>query len=474
MRLPLLLGLAAGLGACSESAPQPAADAAAAIPVRRVILITCDTLRPDHLGVYGYARDTSPELDRFARESVVFETAYSTAPATNPSLSSLFTGRLAQEIGVTEGNLRYLPEQAVTLAEVLRAAGIDTAAVVSNWVLRRVPEQGDVGVQQGFDAFDDDMEQRELNREAFFERRAPATTRAAIVWLEGRKARADAPFFLWVHYQDPHGPYVPPAELAAWGAPAGPPHPPLPVGAGNRGEGEIPAYQVLGDERSPDVYVDRYDGEIRYFDAALGELLDWLREAGLFADSLIVFTADHGESLGEHDRWFCHGDGLSRELVAVPFLVHYPPGVARPPAARVHEGVGHLDVWPTVLEAFGLPPQPGRGRSLLTDRLDESRVLPQVMIQGGTVRQQAMRYGRYRLITGTRRPRVFDVVDDPGELRDLAREQPELLRRLTAAREAFLADAPAPVLAPGPRATLDAEERQALTGLGYLEGAADE
>ena len=256
--------LALVLAACGASAPAPLA--------RRVILITCDTLRADHLGCYGFERPTSPNLDRFARESIVFDNAWSTAPKTTPAISALLTGRPPDEIGVTGGNQYLLPSGALTLAERAREKGLRTGAVISNWVLRAQPQYGGAGVQQGFEQFDDRMEVPEAVRGDVYERLAPATTDAAIGWLDERRTRGEDSFFFWVHYQDPHGPYRPPAEqLARFERPATD-EPELPVGATQRGLGEIPAYQAIDAERRPEPYRVRYEAEIAYFDENLGRL----------------------------------------------------------------------------------------------------------------------------------------------------------------------------------------------------------
>ena len=164
-----LLGAFAGALLVLSSCPR-----APSAPARRVILITCDTLRADRLGFDGYTRPTSPSLDAFAARCVAYDEAYTTIPITGPALSALHTGRLPDELGLAGGNKNLLGAPATTLAELARGAGMKTGAVVSNWVLRRPePEQGDVGLQQGFAHYDDRMESREGAR-AMFERGCPS------------------------------------------------------------------------------------------------------------------------------------------------------------------------------------------------------------------------------------------------------------------------------------------------------------
>ncbi len=456
-----LSALALVLAACGDSAPLPRA--------RRVILITCDTLRADRLGCYGYERPTSPNLDEFARNAVVFDNAWSTAPKTTPAVSALLTGRLPDEIGVTGGNRYLLPSAAVTLAELARAAGWRTGAVVSNWVLRDQPKYGGAGVQQGFEHFDDKMDVREISRDVY-ERFAPATTDAAIGWFEERRARSEDQFFFWVHYQDPHGPYRPPAEVLARFERPATAEPELSVGTTQRGLGQIPAYQVLETERRPEPYRARYDAEIASFDEHLGRLLDWLERADWTRDALIVFTADHGEALGEHGYWFCHGESLHAEIVRVPLLVRFPEGSSHVRAderGRVTRPAGHLDLWPTILEALALRPTESRGLSLFGADLPERRLLKQTLGRLERDRWMAFGDGRWRLVARPGEPpKLYDHASDPGETVDLAASQPEIVRELLRLHAEDKAAHPLAAL-PEQRIETDAETEKALDALGY-------
>ncbi len=445
-------------------------------PARRVILITCDTLRADHLGVYGCTRPTSPLVDAFAADATVFESAWSTAPMTCPAIASLLSGRLPEEIGMSPGNRALLPPEVVTLPEILSREGIATAAVVSNWMLRRPPpEQAEAGMQQGFEHFDDDMRTKEAHRD-FFDRSGQETTDAAIAWLGPRRDRPDAPFFLWVHYQDPHGPYTPPERLARLFDRPPPEHEPrLPIGTKETGFGQIPAYQSLDGESRPSFYLDRYDAEIRSFDEAFGRLIAWLRENGMFEDSLIVFTADHGESLGEHGFWFCHGENLYGEEVRVPLVVRFPVGRgADRRGTRCGGLVSHLDLWPTALAAFGLEPRPSRGVSLF-EAPPPDRIVPQANgVEGAVARWTGVTGERYRLVADRDgKPELYDLKEDPEELHDLAVGDPERVTGLLARRGSFSAIDVGPAVSRTVlRKTLirDAATQKTLKRLGYTDG----
>ncbi|MSR61527.1 MAG: hypothetical protein EXS08_03640 [Planctomycetes bacterium] len=441
----LLVFLPGALGGCGPSAPP-----------RAVVLVTCDTLRADRLGCYGYERETSPNLDALAREALVFEAAWSTAPLTGPALSALLTGRMPEELGLSD-NRNVLSGAATTLAERLSAAGIDTAAVVSNWVLRKRADLPEAGVQQGFAAFDDRMTAREPARPDLKERLAPDTTDAALAWLDAHDARR--PFFLWVHYQDPHGPYTPPADCLAALARAPTDEPELAVGPDEKGRGALPKYQVVDAERRPEVYRARYDAEIRFFDREFGRLLEGLRARGVLDSALLVFTADHGESLGERGYYFSHGQHLHRELVQVPLVVRAPGGVRAP--GRMAAPASHLDLFPTTLAFFGLDSGPTRGRDLLAGALPAERVVPQ-FLRGAWSASGA--HERVLLEDGALR--LYDLARDPHEEHDLAAEQPARAQELAAAHRSFAAT---PAFAPIPAAqpAHDAQAENELDALGY-------
>jgi len=456
---------AVGLGACGPATPRG--------PAERVLLISCDTLRADRLGLYGYGRDTSPNLDAFAREGVVFEEAYATAPMTQPAVSSMLTGRLPLEIGVTHDNHLMIPPEIQTIAEELGQHGIPSAAVVSNFVLRRPRTSGhDSGVHQGFAFYDDRMQAEEENR-VHFERLGSDTTDAAIAWLE--EHGEESPYFLWVHYQDPHGPYTPPASVAErFVQPAS--GEPVAVSADRYGRGAIPDYQVLDGERRPSVYRDLYDAEIAYFDHELGRLLDWVEAHGLFSSSLVLFTSDHGESLGEHDFWFCHGESLYRELVRVPFVVRYPEGSFDPSNGErdgyriCRSPAGHLDVWATVLEALGVPPPESRGTSLLADALPDRRVLGQLLYPEAEQKQWwAASDGRFRVVVEGKRYRFFDIREDPGETQDLSETRTARMVALAEEFQQTLKDVRDVPLPQGTMMEQDEETLEAMRKLGYAD-----
>jgi arylsulfatase len=410
------------------------------------------------LGFHGWDGATSPNLDALAREARVYEAAWSSAPLTGPALSALMTGRPPEELGLAT-NRTLLAGEATTLAERLAEEGVETAAIVSNWVLRARPELGGAGLEQGFAHFDDRMESPEPQRPELRERLAPAATDAALDWLDGR-SRPERSFFLWVHYQDPHGPYTAPAECLVPPADGGG-EPELALGPDQRGQGALPPYQAIDGERRPAVYRARYEAEIRFFDRELGRLVDGLAQRGLLERALVVFTADHGESLGEHGFYFSHGQHLHRELLHVPLLLRSPGGAS---SGRVRAPASHLDLYPTLLTHFGLDAGPTRGVDLLADPLPPERVVSQSLRGSWSATN-----GRHHLLLEAGKARLFDLAADPGEELDLAPSRPELVRELTTGHDAFIRRVPwAPLAAV--RAEANETEANALEALGYAGG----
>ncbi len=352
---------------------------------RLLLLITVDTLRADQLGAYGSDRGLTPELDALAAESVVFEAAYAPSALTLPSVSSLLTGRDPEELGILS-NESSVPASAPTLASELAGRGWRTAAVVGNFVLRR-----SAGLARGFDLFDDDLPQHEAVRQ-WPERVAASATRVTLEMLDDCTVEVDARCFLWVHYQDPHGPYDPPRELRARflererEAPDGRRR--LPVGRDHSGIGAIPAYQYMKGHRDVAFYRAGYRAEIAYLDGEIGRLIRALRDRELFERTLIVFTADHGESLGEGGVWFAHGEHLTDDQVRVPLFVHRP-GMR---GERREDVVSLLDVFPTLLTLLeGVPADPdAAGRDLFAADAAQQASRPYLATLGGS---KTLRYG---------------------------------------------------------------------------------
>ncbi len=410
----------------SAIAPAGAAPLAAPDKGRDLILISVDTLRADFLGAYGAALGASPQLDAFAAESVVFEYAYAPAPFTLPSVSALLTGFHPDEIGM-HANQAVLPDDVPTLATQLRAQGWRTGAVVSNFVLHAA-----AGLQRGFELYNDEIPQTELNRK-LPERIASATTDAALATLSRLRSSSNAPLFLWVHYQDPHGPYTPPAAdrefFLPWAQRSKDADWRIPTSEKNHGLGKIPYYQALGTDHNVAFYRAGYAGEIRYLDREIGRLLQALSEQATTKETVLLFTADHGESLGEAEQWFSHGEYLTDPSVRIPLWLRasgLTPGRRRDVATL-------LDVAPTLYAAVGAqPPAQLTGRSLLAPGAEKApSTLYLSTFRHSTLPRSGLIANGFKYLISIHREQIEEQLFRLGEeTTDLREAEPEQLERL--------------------------------------------
>jgi arylsulfatase len=423
-----------------------------------LILITADTLRADHLSVNGYVRETSPALDAFAARSWHFADAVTVIPKTAPAFATLFTGRHPEEHAV-RSNFGAIPPDVPLLAERLKELGYRTAAFIGNPVLRE-----NVGFARGFDSY-------------FLTdgRRGEGTLSVNEAFLDWAQDPWDRPTFVWIHYMDPHGPYTPPAELEQlfiddeWAGsdervPLKPDNPP--AKNPNKILGAIPPYQNVDGEDRLAVYVARYDAEIRYMDAAFAEAIHFLEGRGLFDESAIVFSSDHGEAFGEHDYYFEHGWFAHEPGLRVPLMLKAP---GQSEGGVVGEQVSLLDIRPTLMSLAGAPEGATSGVDLLSGALARGPLLIQngnnFPIKDFGVRSPPWKYLR-RVGDGTEQ--LFHLVDDPGEEHDLSAEAGEQLARLSRALETELRRAQDAAVDPATGLPDDPETLERLKSLGYV------
>lgn len=308
--LGLLLSLGLFLG-CAGLKPRQSK------PKGNLLLITIDTLRADHLGCYGYSGVKTPHIDRLAQEGVTFTKAITPVPITLPSHTTIMTGLYPLQTGVRDNGTCRVSKQTTTLAEILRQQGFHTGAFVSAYVL-----DSRYGLDQGFDFYDDTLSSQEQLMMLYNERKAEEVTQAALTWIN---QQAGSPFFVWIHYFDPHGNYQPPSPFAELYAG----HP--------------------------------YDGEIAYTDHWIGVLTNRLAELNLLDNTLIALTADHGEGLGEHGE-LSHATFIYESTLHVPLILCYPQEL--PSGQRYEELASTLDLMPTLLSLLSLPAPPCAGIDL--------------------------------------------------------------------------------------------------------------
>ena len=370
-----VLALAVGLvTACGDSGQTPAGRGTASGPRPSIVFLSIDTLGADHTSLHGYARDTTPHMKALASESVVFDRCLANAPFTGPSYVSQFTGLLPkcsaidrEEFRARNGRLPKaweilrIPEGRVTLTELLRAAGYRTAAFVDN---PHVAEH--MGLGQGFELYDDSAA-RISSRDP--EGGMRAIVPRALAWIDSLPP--GEPFFLFVNALDAHQPYLPPKDLEDRFAddPHGEPDAEYPVGSGGFAVVDVAHVRnYLGAQPLPErmrtaPIVARYDEEVRSVDESCGKLLAELRSRGLLDGALLVFSADHGEAMGQPDYKFGHGTHVE-QVLHVPLLLRLPHGEHG--GRRVAAPVQLLDLYPTLAELLALgAPEGLQGRSLV-------------------------------------------------------------------------------------------------------------
>ena len=417
------------LAACSGGAPEaPEADAPSAdVPVEQaatpeappkvvpkrsktdtpsVILITMDTTRADRIGAYGYDKALTPTVDGFAEKGIRFERAYSVVPLTTPSHASMMTGLYPTRHGIHNNGDAILGDEYTTLAEVLSDQGYATVAAVSAFVTTRVWNL-DQGFADYYDSVQADQDRRKRGRWAQ-ERTADSVVDDLVGWLDEHKGD-DRPYFMWAHFYDPHDPYAPPKEWA------------------EKAEGRP------------------YDGEIGFMDAQIARLQAAVDAHNGAAGTAWVLVADHGEALTREHGEHTHGMYLYDTTMRIPFIVKPPKDLTAPVVETTHT-VSNADVTPTVLGMLGfdaLEDVDGADLSPLLSggTLDRSPVYMEsesATNRFGFAPERAVAHGPLKLMD-TPNPRLFDVVADPAEEKNLVADRPDDTSRLRTAHEAIQA-----------------------------------
>ncbi|HET6277552.1 MAG TPA: sulfatase, partial [Candidatus Polarisedimenticolia bacterium] len=429
-------------------------------PRANVIIYMTDAMRADHLGCYGYRRPTSPNIDLFAAQALLFENAIAQAPWTTSSVASMLTGVYPNTHHVTLPQ-HALPASLVTMGEILHDAGFMTAAFITNAAAGEA-----FGLARGF--AEHRLLKASVDRESVHEL-SDRLNDAVFSWLDGRDDDG-RPLFLYVHATDTHSPYTPPPEFARRF-----------LDVSDTRDLDMPdGMPLLAEPGNPpagaliDKLIDLYDAEIAFNDDNFGLFLSGLRDRELFDDSLIVFLSDHGEEFYEHGGWQ-HMRALYAESVRIPFIVKLP-GAAASRRGRTSTLAQQVDLLPTVLAVLGLdvPPQV-EGRDLIAaldpgeggrpaqgfsyfDRRDRKGV----SVVDGDWKMIQIRLQDQPLPA----PELYNIARDPGEKLDLAAAQPEVLGYLRSVLD--LHESAATGLAAG-ESEIDDELRRELKALGYLD-----
>jgi arylsulfatase A-like enzyme/Tfp pilus assembly protein PilF len=403
-----------------------------------VVLVTADTLRADHLPVYGYKKIETPNLDRMASSGVVFEQASAVVPLTMPAHSSMFTGTFPMHHGVRDNGGYYLGQEQVTLAETLKDNGYKTGGFVAAFVL-----DSRWGLNQGFDRYFDDFDLNKYENVGLdtVQRRGGEVLQEALKWMDGVK---DDRFFAWLHFYDVHTPYEPPEPFLS------------------RYKGYMGA---------------RYDGEIAYVDSLMGELFDWLEKANLEDDTLVIFIGDHGESLGQHDET-THGFFIYDATMHVPFLLKAPYRQI-PAGGRISAQVRSVDLMPTILDLVAVdPPKTIQGTSLVPLLEGKTKDLGLFAYSEsfyprnhyGWSELKSVRNGNLAFIDAPR-PELFDVREDPNQTKNLAPQRAATVKEFKTELDDLVKRYGVEGIDEKGPETPDPDTAAQLAALGYLGGA---
>ena len=429
LRSPSLWSAAPGASAARSLASETETDPAAVRP--NILIYLIDTLRRDHLGVYGFERPVSPQIDAFAEGATVYEDAVGQSTWTKPAVASMFTGVWPPVHGAT-GWKHKLPENLASLPEVLQGAGYRTGAVVANPNIVR-----DFGFARGFDDFT-----------RILERPSPQLNEVVFDWLENAD---DRPFFLYVHTMDPHAPYRPPEPWLSRFAPR---------------TSEMPTWTPSWRwplEALP-FLLDLYDAEIAFNDDSFGALLRRLVDLDAYDDTLIVLVSDHGEEFKEHGRWR-HGANLFPATLHVPLIVKFP---GQTTGVRVERTVQQSDLMPTLLAAAGIgKPRSVEGRDLRlegpSDPLYSHLRLSRAPLQHSVIDPP---WKLIRRETDGIEIFLFNRAEDPAEVNDLSASFPVRAAALSTLLAERLRRQDEP---PSEEVPLSPEIEEAMKGLGYLQ-----
>ncbi len=478
-----LLALSAGAGCRGKEG----AESAAASPPpgfrapRRVFFISVDTLRADHMSLYGYPRATTPNLQKLAATGVTFDRAITQWPKTGSSFAAMFTGLYPHTTGLTHKAALRIPAPYLTLPELFKEQGYQTFGVVSNAVLG-----ANLGWNTGFDEFqetwgggefpDDPKRFRPLAS-------APKVNELALPLLR-KYAKADR-LFAWIHYSDPHAPYILPAgEKNPFLGDAvfqGPGDRPIPARLVARG-------YTLDGHTDLKYYVAQYDANVLAADRYIQKLFDEMRSLGLLEDSLIVFVADHGEELGEHNSWFEHGPLPYNTTAHVPLFFVINGAVLNGAVTngvtagrRIDRPVELIDLYPTLrdaiapdrqipgIEGHSLWPLIRGGRAdLFREAFSEAGHHPNLYhsVQEGTWKLVFNSGGKHSRAAGSATGgfELYDLKADPLEMNNLAATKTDEVRRLKRALVAWMQKA----RASGEEDEVNGETERALKALGYV------
>ncbi len=406
-----------------------------------VLIVTFDTTRADHIATYGNDSARTPVLDQLANDGVVYERSLAPIPITLPSHTSIMTGQVPFVHGVRDNGLFKLSDKKLTLAEILRQQGFATGAAIGSF-----PLTSQFGISQGFDFFNEHITQkfedifgeRTIAKDKLFfdERKAAQVNDAIMPWIEQQVTSSDDPFFAWVHYFDPHHPHEPPAPY------------------------------------NQSFVHDLYQGEIAYSDESLGNIISQLKRLGVYDNTMIVFTSDHGEGMNEHNE-STHSLLVYNSTVHVPLIVKYP--LQKYAGTRVSQWVGSVDILPTILNQLKIDtPEDIQGRILPLDddQNDQAEYYIETLsprFSRGWGEQRGLVKNDKKYIYGPKKE-LYNLQNDHAEVDNIIDENPQLAEQMKNDLAAYIDEYQ---LGEGNSSVeVDSDTLNTLRGLGYVQSSA--
>ncbi len=423
-----------------------------------IILVTIDSLRPDHLGCYGYKRNTSPNIDKLAKEGVLFMQAISQAPWSYPSIFSIFSGTYPHIHGMISPAHKL--KDVSLLSQILKQNNYYTMAVCAHYTISGIER-----LRQTFDKF---LSFKGAADNFWISNNAQVVTAAAINYLRSNYKRK---FFLWLHYMDCHGPYKPPPPYyKMWDGESTEDINGMPISEHMwLGLGGVPQYmaKVMDVKHmSREKYISLYDGEISFVDSQIGILLDEVKKSGIEKNTLIILTSDHGESLGEHN-YFGHELLLYDVLLKVPLIIKFPQ--VFPYHKIINKQARSIDIMPTILDVLNIAgPEAMEGKSLTPLIWEESNIETSYAYSSyeNYLKRYAIRTEGWKLIYTLEDDHyeLYNLKQDPGELVNLYEKENKNAMMLKTELEKYL------YLSCDKEAEgIDAETKRILRSLGYLQ-----
>jgi len=419
-------------------------------PKPNIVIILIDTLRNDHLGAYGYKKNTSPSIDKMAREGVLFNNCFAQSPSTKASIASIFTSKYPSQHNVIL-NRDALDESFVTIAEALKDKGYKTAGFVTN--NNRINSH--FNYDQGFE------EWSEFKNEPINKMTAKKITDTAIPWLE---KNSEKPFFLYLHYYDPHTPYQAPEPYKNFFDK---------TYKGNVNGSNTDLKNIKFFKENPkelEHLISLYDSEIRYVDSEIKKFFDKLKELNIMDESLIILTSDHGEGFLEHDNFF-HSYGVYSELINVPLIIRYPKIFKANQKSNIY--VQHIDFFPFLMDVLAFKSKKGvfEGKSFLSLRQTNNAILSEHLRKGKSwgFPQRGLIYKGWKLIKDIFSDHVelFDIRKSSDDINDVSKQKPKItsaLKKKLSRMEKKLAK----TMVRSPKVKLNRQMKERLKSLGYI------